>query len=130
VHQDRRIVGIAGAMEYQPEWVATAFWNGAVGVAVRQWHTGTSAHSIVGGLIVPAYRIAAIVVSGLGGSDHGYVRLFLQDDDEPRWAQGLQVGRGPVGIDPDVLDTASLERELSRSVGIDEPEPEAADALG
>jgi hypothetical protein len=124
VQQDRRVTIARSVLPYEPDWVVTASWDGAVAVGARQPAQSGSPETIVTDAIAPAYEAAVDLVRVLGGAGPGYVRLAVVDPQDPRWHLGVRIARGPNVLDLDALDMPSVRRELSRAVGIDLPEPE------
>jgi len=125
VRQDRRVVTASTLQAHRPDWALVALWNGAAAISIRANGAAPSANLLVSEFIVPAYPAVVAVVNALGGSDTGYLQVFVQQANHPALDDGVAIGRGPVALDPERLDRESLAREISRSLGIDDPEPEA-----
>ena len=127
VAQHRRLALAQSALDYEPDWVLSAAWTGAVSVAVRMPSATGGPTSVISDVVVPAYQAAGRIASHIGGSEVGYVRFAITDPAQAHWGDGVRIARGPQGLGAEDLDTRSLERELSRAIGIDNAEPEEPD---
>lgn len=127
VTQHRRIVCARATMPYETDWVLSASWDGAVGVGMRGVGGSATPKRIITESVVPAFETAVNLVRFIGGADPAYVDVRVVDLQHPVLRRGVGLSRGPHGLAVGALDVGGLERELSRALGIDMPEPDLDD---
>lgn len=126
VGQDRRVVVGVPFHTHQPSWLLAGFWDGSAAASARSEHTG-AVQTIIDAVVAPAGELARQLAARLGGGASGYLTVTVTSDVTPHWAGGVTLRRGPAQLDDLPALLPSLRRELQRTVGIDEAEPEPGD---
>jgi hypothetical protein len=121
VAQDRRAAWIRTVHDYTGDWCLTCLWTGAVALGYRVRTNSLQPGSLVDQVIAPAIHAAEVALDHIGSHGAGYVRLAITAP-LPAWPRQLKVGQGPVALD--TIDLAAIKRELNRSLGLEDPEPE------
>jgi hypothetical protein len=124
VAQDRRTTLAVSPRVYRPDWALSAFWDASVVVAMRAPSFSGGMGTLVDDNVLPAYRAAVEIGLAIGAEGPSYLRLSVVDPLSRLWPEPVLIGRGPAGLTVDALDVAWLTRELNRTIGVDDPEPD------